>query len=206
MSPLPFYEINRAANKKQVHKLGQSQLLPVKDSTLESPFFRQHYGPHSSLINYPSLPTSLSFTNQQAPGILYPKRPSHPKFYWRPVKSSSQTLLHQNPPTIPSYSYPSQSQAPLHTLPAPCAQDAVDWFWPPSVICQSKSNLPPPRKFPLPFPSTFLPSHLPLSSLPKILPIQLLLTLYPRNPASGPFILSLVPTLPVWLRSEAFCI
>ena len=72
---------NQAANKSQVHKLGQSQLSPVKDSTLESPCFRQHYGSHSSLIKYSSLPPSLSDTKHHAQGIHPPKRPFDPEMY-----------------------------------------------------------------------------------------------------------------------------
>jgi hypothetical protein len=53
----------------------------------------------------------------------------------------------------------------LHTLPAPCAQDAVDEFWPPFVICQSKFNLPLSRKF-LPHFHFLAPSYLPISPFP----------------------------------------
>ena len=132
---------NQAANKSQVHKLGQSQLLPVKDSTLESPCFRQHFGSHSSLIKYSSLPPSLSETKHHAQGIHPPKRPFDPEMYsiqitiadFTQPKLSHNSLLLVLIPGI------------LHTKSAPCTQDVADWIKPHPILYQSKSDLPPTR-------------------------------------------------------------
>ena len=204
---------NQAANKSQVRKL---ELLPAvtgqRFHTGKPPFYRQHLRiPLLPSLNNPYYIPPYPIQSYVPQISSHWNNPSNPDIYSQPVKSTSQTLLYANPsPKIPSYSYPSQSQTP-YAYPI--------WLHAPKMLVTSPGLQPSfaelnsaffiPESSSLHF--LFLaPSCIPISPCPlyqKFSQFDPFYTLSPkRNLPSSPYIISLVPTLSTWIRSQTFCI